>query len=176
MKKLPAGFKGAVSNHEELPQVYALVQEILGPDLIALTQFQDMHRANPEISHNIKRENGQMCGFLSLSFLNAAALNGLKTKRLTTMDLNGSHQTPPGRQPSAIYVGAVGAKQDAPARKATMIYRDAVLEEYLESFPGCALLSRPVTEAGMRIITTRGYRPLWGDNSGLGRLYIKELA
>ena len=159
---------GQVTTSNELPIVYDLVKEILGDDIISLDQFQSMHAKNSNISHNIKK-NGAIAGFLSLSFLTASAFKDLQKKRLTTMELTGEHQVEDGTKPAAMYVGGIGAVADKDVRKYTVEYRDKICDEYRQC--NIPILSRPTTEAGMRIARKRNYLPLHGQG-GLGQLYI----
>ena len=160
---------GQITSTGDLQGVYNLVKEILGDDIISMEQFRSMHDANPNISHNIQRNNIPV-GFVSFSFLNAAAFEGLSNGSLETLNLTGEHQSPTVKESKAIYIGAVGAIEDRQARRETMKYLDNICAEY-KKISGAKLLAKPVTSAGLRAFLKRGYAPLHRQ-AGLGQLYI----
>lgn len=173
MISLSEEFYGSVTDKKDLLEVYNFVKEILGPDIITFEQFVHMQEHNDEISHNIRRPNGELCGFLSLSFLTASAFKQLENKSLRTMELSGEHQVLSNTVPAAIYVGAVGASEDRSARKSTMEYFNYAMSYYEDKFPQAAVLMRPVTESGLRVAGRSGFIP-FHEQSGLGHLYIKD--
>ncbi|MAF98321.1 MAG: hypothetical protein CMH26_06780 [Micavibrio sp.] len=171
---LKESFIGSVTSSSDLRSVYDFVRKILGDDIISFEQFKTMQDVNPLISHNIKRTldkgQDQICGFVSLSFLTSSALVGLRSKTLSTLDLNGTHQVNRQSVPAAIYVGAIGADSDKEARRATMKYFDTIMVNYKHKFNNCLIISKPITDEGLAVISKRGFRPMH-DVAGLGQLY-----
>lgn len=173
MKEITNSFSCNITTLEELSKLYEFIQGVLGEDIISLSQFQDMWSANPEISYIIKRkEAGEICGFLSFSYLTAAAFKGLKQGTLKTLDLNHLHQTPRGRKAAALYIGAIGASKDKEARRATMYYLDQIVSDYKNRF-NCSILIKPITEDGLKITLKRDFQPL-NDKEGIGFLYVQQ--
>ena len=170
MIKISDSFSGSVSAADELREVYDFVRSVLGDDIITFEQYADMHRANPNVSHNIRRlSDNQMCGFLSFSFLSASDLEKLEAQTLRTMDLTGENQVGPDEIPACVYLGAIGAIEDKDARRATMQYYGQTMADYAQRFE-CSFLIRPVTEHGMKIAVNEGYQPM--HEAGLEQLYI----
>ncbi len=177
MVKLRSKFKASVTKPDDLPYVYNFIFDILGPDITAYSQFENMYQKNKNISHNIQRinEDGDtdIKGFLSLSFLTTSALDDLFHKRLKTMQLTGEHQTSEEESPAGLYIGAVGAcPQDRAARLATMRYFLDTIKLYTAD-SNCKILARPVSDVGMKITQSLGLVPMH-EKSKLGELYVSR--
>ena len=165
-------FEGAVTSSNELQDVYDFVREILGDDIISFKQFRAMHDKNPNISHRLIHEASaqtSIVGFASFSFLDKNNFEQLCEGKMQTLELNGDHQVSPGISPHAVYIGAIGARNDRMSKYRLVHYVDSVLANYREKF-NPVFLAKPVTSEGHRFLMRRQFKPV--KQLGINSLYM----
>lgn len=114
-------------------------------------------------------------GYICVLPLKAKAWRDMLSQRRAVNDLSADDICAPGSNPAGIYVGAVVADSRL-SRAAAVDGIRRVVRGFARGRGTLQVLTRPVTEAGMRLVLDHKLEPLQPGGDGEGNLYIGRAA
>src|SRR6266702_2538641 len=163
----------------ELRTIYELAVRLFGTDVSNLRSMREWLNVNPKILWAIRRVTtrpGQRVGEI-VGYICVIPLNGDAAMKIRRGDIKGSsitlhHITARKETPMALYIGAI-AGTDLASKAASLHYLASIVQNF-SADRKLKVLTRPVTEDGLRIVEGHSMTPVNGEG-GLGEVYEAEL-
>ena len=170
-------YKCNYARHDDLPLIYKMAYNYFGGEVSSLTTMRAWQDRNPEvfsILYRVRRkryaETREVVGYFCAIPLTRRGLSKILAGEYSRNLLRQDIQSP--RKPcAAIYIGAiVGVSQKAKGNILLMASRE--VESSLKSRTR-TILTRPITEDGLRIALKNGFAPMnQGNRHELGTVHM----
>jgi hypothetical protein len=145
---------------EHVPELMALAQRLIGGQLAPEHIIREVASRHPDAVWIFSR---QACfiGGIAILMLNAAGLKALLSATLDTFNPDPGLLSEPGEAPAGIYLWGFGQLSGSEG-----VLR--VLQRFQEApYRSANVYARPVTEHGLRFLTSLGFQPVPAHPGGL---------
>jgi hypothetical protein len=145
---------------DHVHELMALAQRLIGGQLAPEHIIREVARRHPDSVWTFSRR-GRVIGGTAILMLNPAGLQALLSATLDTFNPDPGLLSEPGEAPAGIYLWGFGQLSGS----------DGVLSVFLRfqqaPYRSANVYARPVTEHGLRFLTSLGFQPVPAHPGGL---------
>lgn len=173
-------YRAAVARREELEGLHRFCTRIVPGGFAALELWRERYDKNPNIFYMVKAFDegrpggeGELVGSFAVTPVTEEARKLLDQEKLKGVGFTPEHIAAPGDKPAAIYISGIVARGFT-AKGMTLRFLNDLLER--EAGRGNRLFyARPMSEAGLRLMGSKGFSPVDPSADGqLDRIYVKK--
>lgn len=170
-----------VAGRDELKALHEFCTRMVPGGFADFGKWLERYGWNPNIFYVVKAhdevsppESARMVGAFAITPLSGRARELLDGELLKGVDFTSEHIARPGDSPAAMYISGIVASGFT-AKGVTLKF----LLDVMESEAGCGrclFYTRPMSRAGLRLVTTYGFEPIDPAARGhVDRIYRKEV-
>lgn len=165
-----------VSKHE-ISKVHQLCVEAFGDEVANQNRMSSWHKVNENIFYIVevvfwgkKTKSSERVGYFDLLPLNKMGVDEVVAKSVNGANFLDIHLTPPGENPSAIYIGGIYG-EGFTGKGVALVHLRARLQQYERENGVTQFFTRPVTGRGLALVERNGFVPVDPSRHGVNALY-----
>ena len=169
-----------LATESDVQEAFELASRYFDSDPSTMARIREWLRADARVLWIVRRRtpgpyagSSRLVGYYCVLPLRADAVQRMRSGALTAATLDSGDLAPSREEPAAFYIGAVAAADRVAAGTAL-----GALQQFLrDSTPrrGLLVLTRPITEDGLRLVSHAGMQPVNGGG-GIGELYEMQMS